>query len=63
MRRTQRKALAGYARAVGTKGSVSVLRCGRERWYQNSGPVALGRLPAQIEHIGVVPFLVAFSHR
>jgi hypothetical protein len=32
---TRLRALAGYARAVGTKGSGFVLRCGNERWYQN----------------------------
>src|ERR1700720_3473593 len=42
MRRTQRKALAGYARAVGTKGSGSVVTIRQGLSHQNSSPGALG---------------------
>jgi hypothetical protein len=49
-------------RAVGTKGSVSVLRCGNERWYQNSSESLWEGLPTQIQCRSVVPFVVALPH-
>jgi len=48
---------------VGTKGSVSVLRCGNERWYQKSSESLWEGLPTQFQPRSVVPFLVALSHR